>query len=203
MPAPRTRRVRLPAAERRAGILDAAIVCFGNRGYHGASIDLIAQAAGVSKALIYEHFSSKRELHSVLLEEHVGELFGRLQANAAAGLSGRDRLRGGLDAFFGFVEDHREAFRVLFRDAADPEIAAALAGVQAQALSVMVALMEGDPETRDFPGRQQAFEMHAALLAGAVQSLANWWYHHQEVPRERLVDRTIEFAWEGLDRVRG
>jgi hypothetical protein len=44
--------------------------------------------------------------------------------------------------------------------------------------------------------------MHAALLSGAVQSLANWWHEHQDVPRAALVHRTTEFCWVGIDRLR-
>ncbi len=79
---PGTRR-RLPAGERRTAILDAAMQEFAARGFHGASIDDIAQAAGISKALIYEHFPSKKDLHVSLLDMHVQELFDRLAVNAA------------------------------------------------------------------------------------------------------------------------
>ena len=72
------RRRRLSADERRLAILDAAQDVFAVSGYHGSSIDEIAQAAGISKALIYEHFPSKKDLHVSLLDKHVQELFERL-----------------------------------------------------------------------------------------------------------------------------
>ena len=62
-----TRR-RLAAPQRRAAILEAALGVFARRGYAAASIDQIAVAAGISKALIYEHFASKRELQIALLD---------------------------------------------------------------------------------------------------------------------------------------
>src|SRR4051794_20707557 len=120
VPGPRR---RMPAPLRREAILAAAEEVFARRGYHGASLDDIAQAAGISKALIYEHFTSKRELHASLVNAHVKEIFRRLEANAETGTSGEQRLRGGIDAFLSFVEEHREAWRALFRDAADPEVA--------------------------------------------------------------------------------
>ena len=204
---PRTPRVRMSAPERRAAILAAAMDVFGTRGYHGASIDDIAQAAGISKALIYEHFASKKDLHASLLDEYAGELFLRLDANAAAGTTGAERLRGGLDAFFGFVEEHREAFRVLLRDVADPEIAQSLAAVQASAVTVVAALMTAaadrptPPPGMDAATFQRAIEMYAAQLSGAVQSLASWWAEHRDVSRTELVDRAMEFAWVGLERL--
>jgi AcrR family transcriptional regulator len=190
----------MPAPLRREAILAAAEEVFARSGYHGASLDDIAQAAGISKALIYEHFASKRELHASLINAHVEEIFERLQANAATGPPGEQRLRGGIDAFLSFVEEHREAWRALFRDAADPEVADVIERVQAQATAVIAALIAADPEAPH--ESQRAIEMHAALLSGAVQSLANWWYDNQDVPRADLVERAMDFCWVGIDRLR-
>ena len=198
-------RRRLTAAERRKELLAAASEVFGRRGYHGASLDEIAAVAGVSKALIYEHFASKRELHAQLLESHAGEIFRRLQINADGGESGEQRLRGGIDAFLSFVEENRDAWRALFRDASDPEVVDAVSRVRAQATGVIAALMAatGGQVDPSVTRAQQAlfFEMHSQLLAGAVQVLAHWWTDHPEVPRESVVDRAMEFCWVGLDRV--
>jgi AcrR family transcriptional regulator len=190
----------MPAPLRREAILAAAEEVFARRGYHGAALEDIAQAAGISKALIYEHFASKRELHASLVNAHVEEIFQRLQASAATDRPGEARLRGGIDAFLSFVEEHREAWRALFRDAADPEVGDVIERVQAQATAVIAALIAADP---DAPHEGAlAIEMHAALLSGAVQSLANWWHDHQDVPRATLVDRTMDFCWVGIDRLR-
>ena len=197
----------MPAAKRRDSILAAAEEVFAARGYHGASLEEIAHAAGISKALIYEHFDSKRELHASLLHAHVAEIFRRLQANAETGATGEERLRGGIDAFLGFVEEHREAWRALFRDATDPEVADLIERVQAQATGVIAALIAADPDARPDPRlspaeRDVRIEMHAQMLSGAVQSLANWWHEHRDVPREALVDRAMEFTWVGIERLR-
>ena len=200
------RRRRMPAAQRREVILAAAEETFARCGYHGASLDDIAHGAGVSKALIYEHFASKRELHASLLDEHVAEIFRRLEATAERGDVGEERLRNGLDAFLGFVEEHREAWRVLFRDAADPEMAEKIGAVQRQATGVIAALIASDPEASldpelDPAERALRIEIHAQLLSGAVQSLATWWHDHQDIPREVLVDRAMEFCWQGVERL--
>jgi AcrR family transcriptional regulator len=194
------RRRRMPAPLRREALLVAAEEVFARKGYHGAALDDIAQAAGVSKALIYEHFASKRELHASLVTAHVEEIFRRLEANAQTGTTGEERLRGGIDTFLSFVEEHREAWRALFRDAADPEVGDFMERVQAQGTAVIAALITADPET---PGdHPQAIEMHAAMLSGGVQSLANWWHDHQDVPRIVLVNRAMEFCWVGIERLR-
>ena len=187
-----TRR-RLSAAERREAILAAATAVFAERGYKGASVDDVASAAGVSKALIYEHFPSKKDLHASLVEREVADLFARLELNAVSGRHGVDRMRGGVEAFLGFVEERRTAWRMLFRDAADAEVAEVLAQVEVQAVGMIVALSEDET---DRPAEDR--EVYARLLSGALQALANWWLDHPEVPRERLVERVMEFAWTGL-----
>ena len=115
-------------------------------------------------------------------------------------------LRGGIDAFLSFVEEHRDAWKALFRDAGDPEVAEAIAGVQQQAVGVIAALMASDPDVRDNtegdPGaRALALEAYAQLLAGAIQALGNWWHDHQHVSREAVLDRAMEFCWLGMSQV--
>ena len=202
----RTPRKRLTAEERRELILDAALEVFARRGFHGSSIDEIAHAAGVSKALIYEHFPSKRDLHVSLLERNVQEIFERLAEAAATSDPGEVRLRAGVDAFLEFVETRGDAFRMLFRDAVEPDVAGIVASVQRQAAAAVAGLIASEPRTPmpevDPERDRQAIEMIGQQLSGAVQSLAIWWGDHPEVPREVLVDSVMNFAWIGLERQR-
>jgi AcrR family transcriptional regulator len=196
----------MTAEERRAGILDAALAVFSARGFHSSSIDDIAREAGISKALIYEHFDSKQGLYADLLEHNANELFEQL-ASALAGVeveSGAARLASGLDAFFSFVEERRDAWRILFRDVADPETSAVLDRILEQVTGVVAALIAQDPGAR-VPDRhdqgEQAIRLLAQMLVGAVQSVANWWAEHPEVAREQAVATVMDFAWVGLERL--
>jgi AcrR family transcriptional regulator len=192
-----TRRRRLSAAERRSRILAAAQEVFAQRGYHGSSLDDIAKASGTSKALIYEHFDSKRTLHEELIADHAGELAKRFAANAATGATGEERLRSGVDAFFGWVEERHEAWRALFRDAADPELAPVIDRLQGQATRAIVALVPAGGTDVD----EQTIEMYAQLTSGACQALANWWGDHPDVPRAVLVDRAMDVCWRGMSQL--
>src|ERR687885_514334 len=142
-------RKRLTAEDRRAAILDAALEVFSRHGYNGASIDEIAGAAGISKALIYEHFPSKKDLHVSLLERHVQDIFVRLAQTADTKEPGEVRLRNGVNAFLGWAETHREAFRLLFRDTFEPEVAAVLDRLQNQATGAIAALMASEPALQE------------------------------------------------------
>ena len=204
-----TRRRRLSAPDRRVAILDAALEVFSKSGYHGASIDEIAQAAGISKALIYEHFPSKKDLHASLLERHTQDIFERLAESAATPEPGEVRLRAGVDAFLEWSETHPNAFRLMFRDTFETDVAEVLRRLQRQATAAIAGLMASEPLAADaHPGvsderRRLAIELFAQQLSGAVQSLAVWWRDHPSVERKFVVDCVMDFAWIGLERIRG
>jgi AcrR family transcriptional regulator len=197
---------RLTGEERRTGILDAALAAFSKSGYHSASIDDIAREAGVSKALIYEHFASKQELYADLIARNARELTQRIGA-ALVGVeleSGAARLATGLDAFFAFVEERRDAWRVLFREAADPETAAVLDRMLEQVTAEVTVLISQDPgaSSLDSAEEQRALRMLAEMLVGGAQSLANWWTENPDAgSREQMVAITMDFAWLGLERL--
>ena len=198
-------RRRLTAEERRTGILDSALAVFSKSGYHSASIDDIAREAGVSKALIYEHFASKQELYADLIARNARELTQRIGA-ALVGVeleSGASRLAIGLDAFFAFVEERRDAWRMLFRDVADPETATVVNRMLEQVTAEVTVLISQDPGARelDTAEERRALRLLAEMLVGGTQSMANWWTSHPEAPREQMVAIAMDFAWLGLERL--
>jgi AcrR family transcriptional regulator len=196
---------RLTAEERRTGILDAALAVFSERGYHEASIDEIAGEAGVSKALIYEHFSSKQELYGELIARNARDLTQRVAGalSAVEVESTAERLATGLEAFFAFVEERRAAWRILFRDPSDPESAAVLDRMVGQVTAEVTVLISQDPGARDLTRGQadQSLRLLAEMLVGGAQSMANWWTDHPDTPRAELVAIAMDFAWLGLERL--
>ena len=196
-------RRRMPAADRREAILAAALDGFAHGGYHETSLESVAARAGVSKALIYEHFASKRELHRALIERYVRELLGRVVDASADADPGEARLLAGLDAFLGFVEERRDAWRFVFRNVGDAEIADAVVRMRDQVAAAIAVLMAADapPEWAADPELGREIEMIAQEITGAVQALANWWDQHRDVPRERITQSIMDFAWVGLERL--
>jgi AcrR family transcriptional regulator len=198
-------RRRLTAEERRTAILDSALAVFSERGYHSASIDDIAGEAGVSKALIYEHFASKQELHGDLIARNARELTQRV-AGALSSVeveSTSERLATGLEAFFAFVEERRDAWRMLVRDAADPESSAVLDRMVEQVTAEVTVLISQDPGARELArmGQERSLRLLAEMLVGGAQSMANWWTEHPEASRAQLVEIAMDFAWLGLERL--
>jgi AcrR family transcriptional regulator len=197
-------RRRLTADERRRTILESAQAVFARTGYHGSSIDDIASEAGISKALIYEHFPSKKDLHASLLDTNMQELFERIARNAATDEPGDVRLRAGIDAFLGWVEERRGAFRMIFRDAVDPEVADQLRRVVETVTVAVAAMMATEPRVPVQTGEdtELGIRILAQQLTGGMQQVALWWEDHPEVSRTTLVDATMDLYWMGLERVR-
>lgn len=107
------RQQRLPAARRRDQLIEVAIELFGRRGYHGTSMDEIADAAGVTKPVLYQHFRSKRQLYLELIET-LGAGLTSAVITAAAAESPRQQVLAGFRAYFQFVAERPDAFRLLF-----------------------------------------------------------------------------------------
>jgi AcrR family transcriptional regulator len=204
-PQPRPRR-RLSAGERRNALLDAAMSVFAARGYEGTGTKDIAAAAGVSEALIYGHFESKQALHAALLESKSSELLRHLRAATAEDAPDDGTLfRLGLAAIFGFADENPVAWRLLFRDApADPVLASAQGRVQ-QATTAAIATLLAERCEFQLPRDVEpavATRAIAALLKGALDGLANWWFDHRELTRDQVVSLMMDVVWTGLDQLR-
>lgn len=197
-------RRRLTGAERRGTILNAALEAFAEKGYAATSIAELAQRSGISKAVLYDHFESKREVHAAVLEEQVEELLTRGAKALASPTGEEDRLRAGFDAFFQFVEERPAAARLIFGDAeGDPEVAPTHRRVQAHATAVLTQLFAAERDfLRDDPQRDLTLEMFAQIIKTGLNGLAVWWADHPHIPRAALVDRTMRLFWSGLNALR-
>lgn len=196
-------RRRLSAADRRQAILDAALDAFSEKGFDGASLDDVAGRGGVSKALIYEHFASKRELQMALLDTYIGDLLEQVVTAVASTAPREGRMHKGIEALLEFVEERPGAWRLISRNVGDPVVAKALARLREQTAGAIAAIMVDDvpPPREGDPPVEQTVLVFAHMLAGGIQFLANWWIDNPGVlTREQLVQQVMEFAWIGLER---
>jgi AcrR family transcriptional regulator len=183
----------------------AAARVFAERGYEAASLDEIAEAAGISKPVIYDHFESKRELHISLLDSHSEEALAFLAERVVGGKTHEEQLARGFDAFLEFVETHPYAWRLVFIDpmASDAEIIRAHERIRDRTTQAIAALTAAEPESRtEFDGLDPdaARELVALMVKTASNGVAAWWYEHQEVPREVMVQALMSFTWLGVER---
>jgi AcrR family transcriptional regulator len=190
------RRRRLPAAQRRETLIAAASEVFAQRGYDRASLDQVAERAGVTKVIVYRHFGSKKDLYLRLLAIHRDQLLDTLARGMRVEGPLAERVPAVTDAWLSYVETHTFAWRMLFQDTTgDPDIRAFHAGMRDTARAAIVALLTGEPRLR------LARDMHepiAELLRAAMTGLALWWLDHPDIPRATLVGAITQTTWHGL-----
>jgi AcrR family transcriptional regulator len=193
----------MAAADRRVAILDSARAAFADAGFHETSLDAVASRAGVSKALLYEHFGSKRELFGAMLELHVHELIERINGAVASAEPGEARLRAGLEAFFGFVEERPGTWRIMFRNPGDPDVADSIHRLRQEVAAAIVQVMSEEAAVKGLEGPDLPLmvEMVAQQLVGAMQALADWWDANRKVPKSEVVQAAMDFAWIGQERL--
>jgi AcrR family transcriptional regulator len=192
-------RKRLPVAERRALIVEAAGRLFGERGYENTRVDDIASAAGVTKPIVYRHFDDKRALYLSLLERHRADLESFAAEIPASGdLEGR--LRAVLEVWIDYVESHWYAWKLLFRDTGGgDELMAYRRDVHARARAVLIDIIRS-LGGGSIPRRE--LEPLAELMSMGMGSLVLWWIENPGVSRGAVVD-TIARVWLGLLAPRG
>jgi AcrR family transcriptional regulator len=188
------RRRRLPAAERRGLIVEAAGRLFGERGYERTRLDQIAAAAGVTKPILYRHFDSKQALYLALLERHRDDL-ATFAALVPVEGSLEERLVVVLDAWLDYVEARSYAWRMLFRDTGGgPRIVASRRAVHARARAVLAEIIDSLGEG-GIPARE--IEPLAELMSMGMASLVLWWIDEPDTSRDAVRGAMVR-VWAGL-----
>ena len=198
VPAPTTapRTSRLPRGARRQQLLRAAQDVFVAQGFHAAAMDDIADHAGVSKPVLYQHFPGKRELYLALLEQQVDELRDRLRQAMDGTADNRTRVDGAVGAYFDFVDAEGEAFRLVFESDLrnDPEVRDAVdrgARQCIEAIAEVIAVETGADPERSL--------LLSAGMTGLAETSARWWLATDgTVSRDEAVSQMSALAWRGM-----
>ncbi|MFI9077096.1 TetR/AcrR family transcriptional regulator [Streptomyces sioyaensis] len=198
------RRQRVPRPVREQQIIDAAIRVFARRGYHAASVEEIAELAGISKPMVYLYLDSKEGLFLTCLRREAERLLAVFRAAAGPAHSPELRLRAGLLAFFTFVAEHRDSWVVLHRQSSEPSpaITAELARSRRALLAEVTGLVRADIEESDGPAcPEDDAEFVTYTLVGAADSLTDWMALHPGEPPERITLRLMNMVWVGMRNV--
>jgi AcrR family transcriptional regulator len=213
--APETATRRLTAEARRRQLFDVALTLFAEHGYASTTMDDIAEAAGVTKPLVYQHFASKRALYLELMDVFSHEVVAAIARATEEADGPRRQVELGFAAYFELMLADERAFRLLYgRDAPDDhELGAALRRVEETIAEAIDPLIDAGLEPE-----------HRLLLAHAVVGMAEgasryWLDRHQagssagngsrrdetdsEAAAEaaQLATRLADFAWAGLRQV--
>jgi AcrR family transcriptional regulator len=190
--------VRLPRSARRQQLLAAAQEVFVANGYHAAAMDEIAEHAGVSKPVLYQHFPGKLELYLALIDTQAAALTNAVTEALERTTDNRERIHGVLSAYFGFVDrdDHDGAFRLIFETDLnnDPAVRERVERVTQQTMEAVAHVVAADTGL----DRAQA-ELLATGLTGAAHVAARWWLSNDRpMTKEQAVALLEALMWRGI-----
>ena len=164
-----TRKVRLPREERRAQLLDAALEVFVAHGYHAAAMEDVAERAGISKPVLYQHFDGKLELYLAIVDAQTEALTGLVRDALASTEDHKERVYATIAAFFAFVDGPGGAYRLLFESDLTNEPAVR---ERLDATELGVARTIADRIVRDTDLPEQFARLLGHSLAGLSQMTA-------------------------------
>jgi len=184
---------------RRTQLMVAGLEVFTEKGFHLASMDDIAKRAGVSKPILYQHFSSKEDFYLGVLDERV-EVIVQQIADAIEGADGnRNRLEAAIACYFQLVDDADHGFRLIFESdfTMNHEVRARVEDVVAQVSRVV------GTEVANQTGKSIG---EANILAGGLCGMAQaaawrWLRLGRPIGMEAAIAQTLDLAWNGISSV--
>jgi len=186
--------LRLPAAERRSLILAVARHEFAEKGYHATSMDDIAEAGGVTKPVLYQHFDSKRALYLALIDELASNMLATIGDATTRAPDGRSKTERGIIAYFEWMSANRDAFVVLFGSGSrnDEEFATAVRNVERLVADAIAPLIDAGID-------QELQRRLAYALVGMSEGVSRHLIASGDAFDPTLVGSQLaNFAWAGL-----
>jgi AcrR family transcriptional regulator len=199
-PATTPRGTRLPRSARRKQLLGAAQEIFVAQGYHAAAMDDIAERAGVSKPVLYQHFPGKLELYLALLDQHATALVKQVRIALASTTDNRKRVEASVAAYFDFVDgdgtDGEGGFRLVFESDLrnDPAVRER---VERMTQECVDALTETIAHDTGFRAEEAA--LLSVALSGLMEVGARWWLAAEgKLTKERAMELLVGLTWRGI-----
>ncbi len=188
-------RTRLPREQRRQQVVAAALEVFSAVGYHAASMDDIADRAGVSKPVLYQHFPSKLELYLAILDAGIDALLAAARTGLGSTTDNATRVRNMVEAYFDFVEDPRGAFRVVFESdlSNEPAVRERVQAAEAELARLSGAVIAADTGLSD----DEALLIASGTL-GTIQFAVLRWLRDGRLNRAQASDLVALLSWRGI-----
>ena len=190
---------RLPRRERRAQLLDSALGVFVAQGYHAAAMDDIAEQAGVSKPVLYQHFPGKLDLYLALLDAACDQVIDNCRQALASTPDNKTRVAAAMAAFYSYVAGERGAFRLVFESdlTSEPAVREHVERVTSECAAMISDVIHDDT---GLPA--EASRLLAVSLVGMAQVSARFWVSESsrssELTQEQAVELVSGLAWRGI-----
>ncbi|WP_148613978.1 TetR/AcrR family transcriptional regulator [Nocardioides rubriscoriae] len=192
----RPRGGRLPRRERRAQLLESALEVFVHNGYHAAAMDDIAERAGVSKPVLYQHFPGKLELYLALLDSSCDAVIENCRIALSSTHDNKQRVGAAMEAFFDYVGSETGAFRLVFESdlTNEPAVRAHVERVTSECAAMIADVIHDDT---GLPA--PASRLLAVSLVGMSQVSARFWLSEAGgLDRDQAVALVSGLAWRGI-----
>jgi AcrR family transcriptional regulator len=190
---------RLTAEQRREQLLTVARDVFADHGFAAASVEEIAERAGVSKPVVYEHFEGKDGVYAVVVEREIRELVGRIKTALQPG-DPRATIIAAVDTFMRYIEEQPQGFTILVRDAPVGS-GATLPSVLDEISRAVEKLLAGELTDRGYD--KAMAPVLARSLVGMIAVPGQWWIKARRPRRQQMADQIVNLAWNGLSRLDG
>ena len=188
-------KARLPRDERRAILLHAALEVFTAAGYHSAAMDEIADRASVSKPVLYQHFPSKLDLYLAVLDLHIDSLVFEIQKAISSTPDNSKRVHATVVAYFEFIENEGEAFRLLFESdmSVEPQVRERLNRMtyDCAAVSAIISNDTGLPQ-------EVAMLLGVGLIGYTQVTARHWLDRDSKLSKEQAVELVENLMWRGI-----
>ncbi|GIH51351.1 MULTISPECIES: TetR/AcrR family transcriptional regulator [Microbispora] len=195
-PDAKPRGTRLPRMARRRQLLSAAQEVFVENGYHAAAMDEIAERAGVSKPVLYQHFPGKLELYLALLDLHVDDMVTRCRQALESTTDNKQRVQAAIGAFFDFVSSQGEAFRLVFES--DLRNVAPVRQRMERSLHESAEAISRVIQEDTGCSSDEAHLLGVGLVGMAEVSARYWLSSHGSIPKEAATQLMARLAWRGI-----
>jgi AcrR family transcriptional regulator len=191
---------RLPRRERRVQLLDSALEVFVAQGYHAAAMDDIAERAGVSKPVLYQHFPSKLELYLALLDTACDQVIANCRQALASTHDNKTRVAAAMAAFYAYVADERGAFRLVFESdlTSEKSVREHVERVTTECAAMIADVIHDDT---GLPAEQS--RLLAVSLVGMAQVSARFWVSESGgraggLSQTQAIELVSGLAWRGI-----
>lgn len=190
---------RLPREERRAQLIDAARQVFVANGYHAAAMDDIADRAGVSKPVLYQHFPGKLELYLALLEISGRQLVASVTTALASTDDNRERVQATVGAYFTFVNDPDGAYRLVFESdlTNEPAVRDRVEAIEDECAVAITAAITADTGMSD----DEATLLTIGIIGMAETAARRWLREGKVIPIGHAVALMNRLVWRGISGV--
>jgi AcrR family transcriptional regulator len=186
----------MPRDARRAQLLESALDVFVAQGYHAAAMDDIAERAGVSKPVLYQHFPGKLELYLALLDNACDQVVEGVRAALASTDNNKERVAATTEAFYAYVANAGGAFRLVFESdlTSEPAVRERVDRVTTLCAEAIAEVIADD--TGFAP---EASQLLAVALVGMSQVSARYWLSADgDLPQKGATDLIASLAWRGI-----